>query len=139
MEAREYLMQAESLDKKINAELRELERLKALATRCTSALGGVPGGGSGRGRTEDVLIKIADMQTRINGDVDTLVDFRNEAEELLSLLPCSNSRTLLKLRYFDYLTWEEIAREMGYGGRYIYDLHRRALAEADRLLCRMAS
>ena len=115
MTAQSYLEQIRLLDMKITEGMEEMEQLKALATRVTSALDGEAVSSSKNpDKMTDVVNKIIKLQEDINRDVDKYVDKKREANELLSQVENPVSFKILHGRYVLYKTWEQIADEINY-------------------------
>ena len=128
MTPKEYLSQAFRLDRSITSKLSQLDSLKALATRATSGLSGMPGSDSpDPHRFEATLVKIADLEREIDGEIDRLVDLKREIKAVINSVADQEHRTLLELRYQCFMTWEQIAVTMNYSIRNVYRTHGNAL------------
>lgn len=126
MTPKQYLLQTQGLDKRINAKLEQATRLHAMAMRCTSVLSGMPHGGSGHDWT-DTMIKVAELEADIDKDVDCLVDLKREIMGAIATLPDERYRTLLEYRYLCGWGWQRIADAMHYDRTTIWRLHGEAL------------
>jgi len=71
---------------------------------------------------------MVDLEDEINRDIDTLVDLKREIVQGIKVVSNPEYQTLLELRYLCFKTWEEIAVDMGYSIRNIYNLNDLALA-----------
>ena len=128
MTAKEYLGQAYRLDQRINSKIEQVASLNELATKCTSSLTGMPRNPNRATSTmADAVAKIIDLQAEINRDIDTLVDLKREIVSVIKSIDNLEYQTLLEKRYLCFLTWEQIAVDMGYDLRYLHKLHNRAL------------
>lgn len=128
MTAKEYLSQAFRLDQRINSKLEQIASLNALAVKCTSTLSGMPRNPNhGSSAASDAIVKIIDLQTEINDDIDRLVDLKRELVKTIKAVDDTEYRILLELRYLCFKTWEQIAVEMNYRVRNIHILHSEAL------------
>ena len=78
-------------------------------------------------RMEDVICKIVMLENEINAEIDHLVDLKREIREVISAVKNLECQTLLELRYLCFKTWEQIAVQMNYSTKYVFDLHRTAL------------
>ena len=135
MKAINYLKQIKCMDAKINADLEELASLETLATKTTSVLGGemVQSSGSQQ-KMADCVAKMVDMKEKINKEIDSFIDYKQEARELLSECE-SECITLISKRYFQFKTWEEIAVDMNFTYQWVSGgLHQKALAQVQRAL-----
>ena len=130
MNAREYLSQAYRLDLEINNKLEIMDSMHSLATKATSSFSLVPPSGTRNvHRLEDTLAKIVDMDIEINKKIDKLVDLKKEIVEVIGEVDNREYRLLLEMRYLRFMTWEEIAIELGYNVRHLYRVHRDALSQ----------
>lgn len=130
MTAKEYLSKAYRLDQRINSKLEQVASLNELAMKATSTLSDMPKNPSRTtSKMEDVICKIIDLQNEINKDIDELVDLKKNIVNIVKVVPNSEHQMVLELRYLCFKTWEEIAVEMGYSVRNIYNLHGAALKE----------
>ncbi|MCR5355771.1 MAG: DUF1492 domain-containing protein [Lachnospiraceae bacterium] len=130
MTAKEYLSQAYRLDLEINNKIEIMDSMHSLATKATSTFSLVPPSGTRNvHRLEDTLAKIVDMDIEINKKIDKLVDLKKEIIDVIGRVDNREYRLLLEMRYLRFMTWEEIAIDLGYNIRHIYRIHREALAK----------
>ena len=128
MTAKEYLSQAYRLDQRIDAKIAQVASLNDLATKCSAAIGGMPRNPNrGTSAMADVVVKIVDLQHEINDDIDRLVDLKREIITVIKSVDDPEYQILLELRYLCFKTWEQIAVEMNYRVRNLYNLHDEAL------------
>lgn len=137
MTGKQYLQQAYSLDKTIESDLRELARLRDLRTSIPGGGYGkerVAGGKTGTSRTEDVVIKIIDLESKINHDIDRLIDTKRDMIDKINQMEDSTEQLILRYRYINFMPWEVIKDELGYTDiRWVFRLHARALDSFERL------
>jgi len=130
MTVKEYLGQAYRLDQRINSKLGQVEALNDLATKATSTLTGMPKNPNRATSTmADAIGKIIDLQAEINRDIDRLVDLKREIVGVIKTVDNMECQTLLEKRYLCFETWEQIAVDMDYTVRNIYNLHSLALQQ----------
>lgn len=141
MTAKEYLGQAYRLDQRIDAKIAQVASLNELATKCTATLTGMPRnpnhGSStmdGSSTMADAVCKIIDLQEEINRDIDRLVDLKRDIVEIIKAVNNSEYQILLEKRYLCFHTWEQIAVDMHYSGKWILKLHDRALDVVDEIM-----
>ena len=75
----------------------------------------------------DAVCKIVDLQREISDDILHLLDLKEEIIGVIKAIPNYEYQTLLEKRYLCFLTWEQIAVDMGYDLRYLHKVHKRAL------------
>lgn len=128
MTVKEYLGQAYRLDQRINSKLEQVDSLNELATKATSTLTGMPKNpNKSKSIVADTVVKIIDLQTEINNDIDRLVDLKREIVAMIKSVSNTEHQTLLELRYLCFKSWEQIAVDMGYNVRHVYRIHDEAV------------
>lgn len=130
-------------DRNVRAYLREIrskyrymqtlslraERYREMAMRATGRTDAVRlSGTSRRSKVEDNVLAMVDIRRDLEKQIQEFFAEIRRAEALISRLSNPNQRTVLQLRYFSDMTWEEIADKMGYTLRWVHQLHRTAIA-----------
>lgn len=136
MNAKAYLQRVYRLNELINSDLAELEELRALATSIT------PGdvskdkvqGNAQNDKIGNIVAKIVDLNTEINNEIDEYVDFKKEVRTKIMLVPDNTEKLILKYRYLEFLTWEQIAVNLNYTFQWVHVLHKRALKNFEKIL-----
>lgn len=144
MRAKEYLEKIKNLDAKIHTDIEALMQYEALATKRTAVIGGerVQTSAS-KGTVEKYAVEMVDLREKINTEIDTLIEYKEEARKLIHSACDRDCITLLFKRYIgvlnqetdevEYLTWERIAVEMGFTYQWVSDgLHKRALSQLQK-------
>lgn len=136
MTAKEYLNRGRRLDELIDSKLREIDRLRRLSTSVSSppadterASGGLP-----QSRVENTVVKIVALEEEINAETDRLVDIHREIRTAIESLNSPKDRLILRERYINDLSWEEIAAKMHYSVRQTTRLHGAALRRFEKIL-----
>ena len=130
--AKNYLMRAYRIDTRINSKLEQIQSLNDLATKATSVISDMPGNATRNvHKTEDVIVKIVDLQNEIKEAMEGLVDLKKQILDSINKVEDPELRTLLELRYISYMSWENIAAEMFYGIDNVFKLHRKALEQIE--------
>ncbi len=129
MTAKEYLRQAYRLDQQINVHVRELEELRDLSCRIQSSR--FEERVSGTRDTDPPFVKtiqkIVDMQDRINSEIDRLVDLKAEMDIAINRVEDVDERLLLRYRYINNESWDDIARALNVSSRTVHRTHAAAL------------
>ena len=124
-----YLSQYRYLNSEIDRKIRELEMWRGKIYNVTSTLSDMPKGKSRSNTIENGVIIITDIENNINDEIDKLVDLRKEIENKIEVIEDLKLKELLKCRYLDFKSWEEIAYKSGISWRWVYSLHEKALDE----------
>lgn len=131
MTAKEYLNQARHLDALINCRLREIDYWRDLSSSVSSTrFDGMP---HSPNRPTDApfvrcLEKIDEIQRSVEEKVAYLIRLRDEINARIDMLDNHEEQVLLRYRYIDGFTWEEIESMMNVSERTAFRIHGNALA-----------
>lgn len=130
MTAKEYLNQARHLDALINSRLREIDCWRDLSSSISGMkFDGMPH--SPNRPTEAPFVrcmeKIDEIQRNVEEKVAHLIRLRDEINTRIDMLESCEEQTLLRYRYIDGFTWEEIARMLNVSLRTVHRIHGSAL------------
>lgn len=135
MNAREYLEQIKMLDELINNKLVEVCQLRCLATSCTAPTDREPGGSSGvSDRVGNIVAKIVDIQAETDEAIDRFIDLKRECISIIESVRPPIYYTILHKYHIQYMSLVDISEEIGYEYHYTCDLHRKAIAEVQKVL-----
>ena len=124
----EYLRRALILDMQIDAGFERIQQLRALAARRTAVYGRERAGGSCAPDSRmDVVARIVDAERELDAQIDRMIAMREEIQATIARVSDERMRVLLELRYLNGRTWEDVAEQMNYTTRNIYNLHSAAL------------
>lgn len=130
MSTKDYLSQAYRIDQRINSKLAQVMSLRDLLSKATGTLSGAPKAATPNPHSmEDTIAKMVDLENEINEDIDALIDLKAEIMRRIKRVENTEYQTILELRYLCFKRWEEIAVDMGYSLRRVYELHDCALEE----------
>ena len=135
MTAKQYLKQIRKLDNLIATKLELLEKMRAMSTSVSQTF--EPNKIKNkklRNKTEDLIIKIVDLEREITDDIDRLVDLKRAILQKIDKLENKDHIRILIKRYVLYKTWEQIAVEMNYSFRHVTRIHGHALQEFEKIL-----
>ena len=96
-------------------------------TAVNAVISDMPKGG-GADKIQNAVCRIADIEADINREIDRQIDLRERIETAICAIPDGRLRDLMRYRYIDGLTWEQIAVEMHYSYVHICRMHGQALA-----------
>lgn len=123
MTAKEYLMRAWEIERRIERKIGEREALRARMLSVHSPqITGMPRGGKSHDWT-DTVAAVIDETDAINAEIRELCRVKAQVREAIDTVEDAREREVLELRYRSYLRWEEIAVQMGYDIRWVYRLH----------------
>ncbi|MBS5544387.1 MAG: sigma-70 family RNA polymerase sigma factor [Lachnospiraceae bacterium] len=129
MNAKEYLSQAKYLDAQINSHLRELDYWRDLAGRVSGS--NFEAHYNPNRPTEAPFVHALEMidgtQNEIDRKLQCLVTLKAEISAAIDKLENQEEKLVLRYRYLDECTWEEIGRMLHMSERSVYRLHGMAL------------
>ena len=129
MTAKEYLNQARHLDALINCRLREIDYWRDLSS---SVSGSRFEEHHNPNRPTDApfvrcLEKIDEIQHSVEEKVAYLICLKEEINKAIDKLDNRDEQLLLRYRYLDNCTWEEIASMLNVSIRSVHRIHGMAL------------
>lgn len=128
MTSKEYLHQLKSLNDLVSACQDEIDTLRALATRITSAPKEVSVMEShDKSKIEKIMPKLLELEADMNYYIDSLIDLKAEAQRYIMLVRPIKLQTVLIKYYMQNKTFEKTAVEMGKSYQWVCELHGRAL------------
>lgn len=130
MTAKEYLNQARHLDALINCRLREIDYWKELSSSVSGMrFDGMPH--SPNRPTEAPFVrcleKIDEIQRNVEEKIAYLVRLKEEINTAIDKLESRDEQLVLRYRYLDDCTWEEISRMLNVSLRTVHRIHGSAL------------
>ena len=134
MTIKELLTSHKATDDRINCMLEEVAQLRALAERSTMRMTGESCSKGGYSDKVGVnAAKIADLEIKIDREIDKLVDLKDRIFELVSRLDDPTEQTVTERHYILHESWEKTAEALGYTPRHVQRIHNRALGHLDAL------
>ena len=134
MNIRKLLESHKEIDDRINLGLEEIAQLRALAERVTQRFTFLGSTGSGNSdRVGNYAVKIADLELRIDREIDGLVELRERIMNVVSALGDSTERLILERRYIMHEGAEEIGEKLGYSSRHVTRILRKAITKLEAL------
>ncbi|CDA69855.1 putative uncharacterized protein [Clostridium sp. CAG:510] len=133
MTTKEYLGQISRLNRMINNKLTEIAQLKDMAASISA-----PQNGERVQTTPNFdkigtkYAKIDEMERKIDGMVDELVDKKEKIIQQIDSMEDENTYNILFARYIEKKTFEVIATEMKYSWRQVVRLHGTALKQFEK-------
>ena len=138
MTVKQYLKQTYMLDKLIKSNCEELNQLKELST----SISGIDysknkissGNVVNNAEFTNIICKIVDLEIKIQNQVDEFITLKNEIREKINKIQSTNEKLLLRLKYINFYTWEQICDEMELSIRTIHRIHSAALINFKKFL-----
>lgn len=133
MTTKEYLGQISRLNRMINNKLTEIAQLKDMVVSISA-----PQSGERVQTTPNFdkigtkYAKIDEMERKIDGMVDELVDKKEKIIQQIDSMEDENTYNILFARYIEKKSFEVIATEMKYSWRQVVRLHGTALKQFEK-------
>ncbi|SET55905.1 RNA polymerase sigma factor, sigma-70 family [Natronincola peptidivorans] len=113
----------------------KLLELETKATKITTYITDEPKSTNNNSdKISNVVMKIIEVQQRINKQLEKSYEILRKIEEAIEILP-ERERYLIRLRYIDCKSWEQIAVDMNYSWQHIHKIHSDALKLLARKRC----
>ena len=129
MTAKEYLNQARHLDALINCRLREIDYWRDLSSSISGS--NFEPHYNPNKPTEAPFVrcleKIDAIQRDVAGKIAYLVRLKGEINTAIDALEMRDEQLVLRYRYLDDCTWEEISRMLNVSLRTVHRIHGSAL------------
>lgn len=122
-----YLNQYRYLNSNIDRKIKSLEDWRSKIFNVTATMSDMPKGSNRSNVIENGVAAIDEIESSINQDINDLVNLRAEIENKIESVEDLKLRELLKCRYLDFKSWEEIAYKNNYTWQWAYKLHEKAL------------
>lgn len=127
---RAWLKGYRGLTAEYRALLEERGRWAASATKCTTTWSDNPKT-SGEDKIQRATDKLADIDAQIFEKLDKIERLRGQIESAIDELEDSRQRAVLRLRYINGLSYEEISRKLHYDIRWLHRLEHAALEKLE--------
>lgn len=114
-----FLESVKKYDELIEGKIAERERIMALATKITPNMDGMPHGSGVTDKVGNAVVKLATLAEETNRLIDLYVDRKAQVIKALEQLPAEEYGALHRY-YIQGMTWEEVAKDMGYCGMQVY-------------------
>lgn len=129
MTAKEYLQQYLHMEHSINSKLEQVARLRSLAVKTTQSITDSRVQGTPKSRMEDIIAKIIELEGQIDAEIDKLYQTRERVQKSIDGVARAEHRQVLRYRYINGWSFEEIAMAMNYSVRQIHYFHSYGLGE----------
>lgn len=136
MTAKEHFRQLSRMETLINSKKQRMEAWKELATNVGSSnLSGMPKNPSkALSPMANAICKALDLEMEINREEISLQEKKVFLLDIIETMENYDYQTILIKRYFEHLSWINVANQMFYSIRWIYKLHDSALEEMNKKL-----
>lgn len=132
MSAKEFMRELRRMDVLIDRKCEQLEELRTTAENMTIALNPDKVQTSNTNSRENLLVRIVDLEHKINGEIDYYAERKEKAMEIIDSLEDDRFIDILYMWYLERKTWEQIAVNLGYSYRRVTQLHGHALQALDK-------
>lgn len=127
MDVKEYLNQIKYTNQEIQSRIDEKNQLRSAVSLKTSSFNENKVQETGTLHFDDKYMKYIEVADEINEKIDELVDLKLSISNDIDRLDKSEYRILLRLRYINLHSFENIAVTMQYDIRQIHRMHGNAL------------
>lgn len=132
MTPKEYLNQCRVLESRTQELQAEYQAIKSTLLSAVD-YSNEPVTSCAKNSSDNIYIKLLERNEEINRTIDKLVNVKIKVSSELDAMAEDTLRRVLRDRYISNKSFEEIAVDMGYTIRRVYQLHGQALLEFEKL------
>lgn len=115
------------IDRLINNKLKEIDRLKEIATSVSNPLSPNIARSGNDDKIGTIITKIIDYQEDVAAQIDYYIDLKKQIVAEIESIESVEAMQLLYLKYIDGKTWKEIEIDMQISRAWMFRLHGIAL------------
>ncbi len=115
------------IDRLINNKLKEIDRLKEIATSVSNPLSPNLAKSGNDDKIGTIITKIIDYQEDVAAQIDYYIDLKKQIVAEIESIESVEAMQLLYLKYIDGKTWKEIEIDMQISRAWMFRLHGIAL------------
>ena len=131
MTGKEYLSQAHRLIETIESYKEEIQSLSDIVSN--SGIGERVQTSPAGDNIPKTVERIKDYKKKLENTLNSLVVLHDEINGVIEQVSDSDEKLLLRLKYINRKSWQEIADKMGYSERHVNRLHEKALLSVELL------
>lgn len=131
MQVKQYLKQAYRLNELIECNKQELTKLRLLVHDVSGinySQERVQTSPSGEAAFTRIITKIIELEKAINNDIEQMLSLKLEMRKTINDVKDNEEKLLLKYRYLNFETWDNICDKMNISKRTAFRIHNEALA-----------
>lgn len=125
--AKDRLKLVGKIDRLIDNKLREIDRLKEIATSVSNPLSPNLGVSGNSDKIGAIITKIVDCKENVAAQINHYIDFKKQIVAEIESIESVEAMQLLYLKYIDGKTWKEIEIDMQISRAWMFRLHGIAL------------
>ena len=129
MQVKEFLESIRCTDMLIDSKIQQIKRIRESLCYAGISYGDKVQGSRNPDKFTDGVAKIIELEKMIDADIDTLVDNKRQAREMIETLDSIIEKTVLYKRYFENNSFDDIAVVMNYSVRRVYQIHADAISK----------
>ena len=135
IEAKNYLLQVERLDSRIDNKLIERQQWRDIALGITANIGGerVQSSG-GQQKMSEAIEKCLDMENEIDSLIDELIETKKKVIDTIEKIYSPTEYKILHMRYIQHISLKEIAIKLNREYSWVTTTHGRALKSVQKIL-----
>ena len=130
MNAKQFLSQSYRLAEQIESHKRELAELREMMpVISSSSFSDTPNSGSRilEPSFAKMTVRIVDLERKVAQEIDTLCDVKLKIHYAIEAVPDVSQRLLLRLKYIEGLSWQDVADRLHYSVKHAFKIHQEAL------------
>ena len=117
----------------LDAAEKESSYRNKISSACAFSFSDVPKREHTGNKSEDKMIRLLTFGEQKASLKQTADSSRQEAEALISMLDSETEKTILRKRYLEFGSWNDIINEMNYDRSWVFRLHNRGLENLSKI------
>lgn len=122
-----FLKRYKQIDKEITQLLREKSEIFSLGTKINPTYSDMPKGTNESDKVQSTVEKLGALEKKIDSKIDEWYEVRLDIEKAIHTVESDKFRLLLRYRYINGWTFEQIAVQMDHDYRWVRRLHRKSV------------
>ena len=134
MTAKEYLSRYWYLKQRTDEIKYQIQTFDDIVHSVTPNIDGIGGGSGVSDKIGKITPVIMDLCDDLTAKLEKIAKERKEIEDVISQVYSDKQKIVLEKRYLSCKTYEQIASEMNYDVRQIYNIHKYGLIAIEKIL-----
>lgn len=134
MTAKNYLKQANILELKITTIATKIEKLRDISNNISRIYNDDITGNANTNKIENIICSIVQLEYELKNIITQYIQKIKEIQEKINYIKNDTYKNILRLKYIDNLSMENISELLNYTERHLYRLEKNALKELELIL-----
>lgn len=134
MNAKQYLKQSYRLNELIKSEMEELNQLRNVSICLDYSKDKIQTSQIADDKMVNTVDKIIELENLIRSHIDKMIDLKTEIRNVIDAVDNVDEKLLLKLKYLNFHTFDEIVDDMHISISTVHRIHGNALRNVNLIV-----